>query len=137
MKKREGVIVLLLVLALVFAAFQWQRAEKVTESLQSCSHTIDEAQDKLLSIMNDHEKCLKKQETQLRLKLVHSYIQSLSSVQVKLDEGVAVETFEREKLMVRISYIIENMALLELKKDDSADLLLFLSKIGSRLKAEK
>lgn len=137
MKKREGVIVLLLVVALIFALFQWQRAEEAIESLQSCNHTIEEGQDKLLSVMNDHENCLRKQEAQLRLKLIHSYIQSLSSVQVKMDEGVVIDVSEREKLMARISYIIENMALLELKKDDSADLLLFLSKIGSRLKAEK
>ena len=134
MKKREGVIVLLLVMALVFAALQWQRAEEATEG---CSHRAEEAQDKLLSVMNDHEKCLKKQEAQLRLKLIHSYIQSLSSVQVKMDEGIVIDASEQKKLMTRISYIIENMALLELKKDDSADLLLFLSKIGSRLKAQK
>jgi len=137
MKKRELIITILMVLAFVFGLIHWKQAYTMKQKLSSVSIKLGETEQKLFAVMNDHEECLKKQEAELRLKLVHSYLQSLSSAQAKFNAKIAIDETQQKTLLKRISYVIENRDVLELNKADSADLLLFLSTIGSQLQKKE
>ena len=137
MKTREIIILILFVLAVVYGGIQWKRAEGAIGDRQEAVQALDETEHKLAALMIDHEKCLRKEEKQLRLELVHSYLQSLTNAQMKMEKGVVLDKKERETLMKRISYIIKNKSILVLEKRGDTELLLFLSRVGSRLKAQK
>ncbi|MCK5809325.1 hypothetical protein KAH37_10100 [bacterium] len=133
MKKRELIITVLMVIAILFGVIQWKQNVATKAELSAINVKQGETEQKLFAVMHAHEECLKKQEAHLRLKLVHSYLQSLSSAQAKLEAKMTIDEEQRKILLKRISYIIENRELLELAKNDTADLLLFLSTVGSQL----
>ena len=108
MKTREMIITALMVISILFGVIQWKQKGAIKTELSTINIKLGETEQKLFAVMNNHEECLKKQEAHLRLKLVHSYLQSLSSAQAKLEAKMTIDEEQRTVLLKRISYIIEN-----------------------------
>ncbi|HOB71038.1 MAG TPA: hypothetical protein PLD55_00910 [bacterium] len=78
-------------------------------------------------VLSEHEECLKHKEMSLKRELIDKYIDSMIVLVNKIEKGTNPSEKELSDFNDRVNFILENMELAGVSKEEATQYLLFVS----------